>query len=144
MYARHWAFGAVGALAMLGAAQAEEAKPAATPAPLTPPAPATSAVEANASAPSGVMSQSKFLSALYSEIAKHTPEKSPAGAGEVTASFHVNAAGKVDKVTIDKASSPALGEAVKKILASVSAPPPPGGGMDVGQTFRFNKSEGDK
>lgn len=131
---------AVLALAMASTAQAQEAaKPPATPAPLPsapvkPPAPAELA-------PSGVMSESKFLGALYAEIAKRTPEKSPAGTGEVTASFHVNAAGKVDKVTIDKASSPALAEAVKKILASVAAPPPPGGGMDIGQTFRFNKGD---
>lgn len=129
MFLRQWVL----ALAMLGAAQAEEAKPAAAPA--NPPAAAPAAP---------VMSESKFLGALYSEIAKRTPEKSPAGAGEVMASFHVNAAGKVDKVKIDKTTSQALADAVKKILANVSAPPPPGGGMDVGQTFRFNKSEGEK
>lgn len=120
-------------LAILAAAahvaQAEDAKPAAAP------SPATSAAPAPAPA---AMSESKFLSALYTEIAKRTPQKSPAGAGEVTASFHVNAAGKVDKVTIDKTTNPALAAAVKKILASVEAPPPPGGSMDVGQTFKFH------
>jgi outer membrane biosynthesis protein TonB len=83
------------------------------------------------------MSESKFLGALYAAIAKQTPAESPAGDGQVTASFHVNAQGKIDKVTIDKTTSPVLAEAVKKILLTVEAPPPPGGSMDVGQTFMF-------
>ena len=96
---------------------------------------ATQGAAAPAAAP--VMSESKFLGALYTAIAKQTPSESPAGDGEVTASFHVNAQGKIDKVTIDKTTSPALSETVKKILSSVEAPPPPGGSMDVGQTFKF-------
>lgn len=115
------------AVAMLFAsvaiAYAEEAKPAAAPtAPTAAPA----------------LSESKFLSALYSEISRRTPEQNPAGPGEVVASFRVNASGKVDKVTIDKTSSPAHAEIVKKILASVLVPAPPGGSMDVGQTFKFH------
>jgi len=144
------------------AAHAEDAKPAptapVTPAPLTPAparaaAPTQSATPARAAAPTAaapaasggaaapaaapVMSESKFLGALYTAIAKQTPSESPAGDGEVTASFHVNAQGKIDKVTIDKTTSPALSETVKKILSSVEAPSPPGGSMDVGQTFKF-------
>jgi hypothetical protein len=110
-----------------GSALAEESRPAA-------PAPASVAPAATGSA----MSTSKFLALLYSEIAKRTPEDNPAGAGEVTASFVVNAQGKVDKITIDKTSSPAHAEIVKKILRSVQAPSPPGGSMDVGQTFKFH------
>jgi outer membrane biosynthesis protein TonB len=86
----------------------------------------------------GQMSQSKFLGELYAEIARHTPAKSPAGKGEVRASFHVNAQGKVDKVVTDRMSSDALAKAVKQILASVQAPPPPGGGADVSQVFKFH------
>lgn len=111
-----------------GAALAGEARPG-QPANLPPaqqaPAPAA-------------LSQSKFLGLLYSEIAKLTPEDNPAGPGEVRASFIVNAKGKVDKVTIDQTSSSAHAEIVKKILASVQTPPPPGGAMDVGQTFKFH------
>ncbi|MGD9659022.1 MAG: energy transducer TonB [Methylocystis sp.] len=121
------------------AAHAENAKPAAaskrTTAPATAPKPAAPAPTQGSAAPA--MSESKFLGALYAAIAKRTPAESPAGEGEVTASFHVNAQGKIDKVTIDKTTSPPLAEAVKKILLSVEAPPPPGGSMDVGQTFRF-------
>jgi hypothetical protein len=83
------------------------------------------------------MSESTYLSLLYSEIAKHTPQENSAGPGEVTASFIVGASGKVEKVTIDKTTSPTHSEIVKKILASVAVPPPPGGTMDVGQTFKF-------
>ncbi|MCQ4188022.1 energy transducer TonB family protein [Methylocystis suflitae] len=141
------------ALAACGA-HAEDAKPAPTaPTPARPAAPTQSATPARAAAPkpatpattqgaaapaaAPVMSESKFLGALYTAIAKQTPSESPAGDGEVTASFHVNAQGKIDKVTIDKTTSPALSETVKKILSSVEAPPPPGGSMDVGQTFKF-------
>ncbi|MGJ0533124.1 energy transducer TonB family protein [Methylocystis sp.] len=136
------------------AAHAKDAKPAPlTPAPARPAAPTQSATPARTAAPNAaapaatggaatpaaapVMSESKFLGALYTAIAKRTPAESPAGDGEVTASFHVNAQGKIDKVTIDKTTSPALSETVKKILSSVEAPPPPGGSMDVGQTFKF-------
>ncbi|NUJ81383.1 energy transducer TonB [Methylocystis sp. FS] len=141
------------ALAACGA-HAEDAKPAPlAPAPARPAAPTQSATPARAAAPNAaapaamgsaaapaaapVMSESKFLGALYTAIAKQTPSESPAGDGEVTASFHVNAQGKIDKVTIDKTTSPALSETVKKILSSVEAPSPPGGSMDVGQTFKF-------
>jgi outer membrane biosynthesis protein TonB len=139
------------ALATCGA-RAEDAKPAAlTPAPARTAAPAQSATRPAAPKPAApattqgaaapaaapVMSESKFLGALYTAIAKQTPSESPAGDGEVTASFHVNAQGKIDKVTIDKTTSPALSETVKKILSSVEAPSPPGGSMDVGQTFKF-------
>lgn len=124
-------------------ARAEAPKPAAPPAalPAKPPAPvpaatAPAAPAKPAPAASG-MSESKYLSVLYAEIAKHTPEENSAGPGEVTASFIVGASGKVEKVTIDRTSSPAHAEIVKKILADVVTPPPPGGSMDVGQTFRF-------
>lgn len=83
------------------------------------------------------MSESKYLGLLYAEIAKHTPQENAAGPGEVRASFIVGASGKVEKVTIDKTTSPAHAEMVKKILAAVVVPAPPGGAMDVGQTFKF-------
>ena len=84
------------------------------------------------------LSQSKFLGLLYSEIARHTPPENKAGAGDVAASFHVNAQGKIDKVVIEKTTSAAHAEIVKKILASVQAPPPPGGSFDVSQSFKFH------
>ncbi|WP_424360844.1 energy transducer TonB [Methylocystis parvus] len=152
------------ALLIGGAAQAEAPKPATpTPAPVAKPAPtlapaapapapaaatkpspatkpaaATAPAAKPAASPAGsAMSESKYLSLLYAEIAKHTPEDNPAGPGEVTASFIVGASGKVEKVTIDKTSSPAHAEIVRKILAAVVTPPPPHGAMDVGQTFKF-------
>lgn len=118
----------------------QQTTPAAA-APATAPAPAAAPKPA-AATPAPALSESKFLSALYSAIARRTPPASPAGDGEVTASFHVNAQGKIDKVTIDKTTSPALAEAVKKILSSVEAPPPPGGSMDIGQTFKFRADSG--
>lgn len=120
------------ALAISGAAHAEAPKPAT-------PSAAPAAKTATPAAPAAVsgMSESKYLSVLYAEIAKHTPPDNSAGPGEVTASFIVGASGKVEKVTIDRTTSPAHADIVKKILAAVVTPPPPGGSMDVGQTFKF-------
>lgn len=131
------------ALLFSGVARAEAQKPAA---PAAAPKPAAAAqtstakpapTPATAPAPAAGMSESKYLSLLYAEIAKHTPGENAAGPGEVRASFIVGASGKVEKVTIDKTTSPAHAEIVKKILAAVVTPPPPGGSMDVGQTFKF-------
>jgi outer membrane biosynthesis protein TonB len=122
----------IGSLAAAGVC-AQETKPA----PQAPPVVAG----ANATpvqAPSSALSQSKFLGLLYAEIARRTPPQNPAGKGEVSASFHVNALGKVDKVVIDKSTSPAHAELVKKILAAVQAPSPPGGGTDISQSFKFH------
>lgn len=99
--------------------------------------PAQAAGPAAESAPSG-LSQSKFLGLLYSEIAKRTPTKSEAGPGAATASFHVEASGRIDKVTISSSTSPAHAEIVRKILGGVQGPPPPGGSFDLSQTFKFH------
>jgi outer membrane biosynthesis protein TonB len=118
------------AIAAFGA-RAENVQQPPAPAPAAaPPAPAAEAPAA--------LSQSKFLGLLYSEIARHTPPENKAGAGDVAASFHVNAQGKIDKVVIEKTTSAAHAEIVKKILASVQAPPPPGGSFDVSQNFKFH------
>lgn len=93
---------------------------------------------APASPPAAAMSESKFLGVLYAEIAKRTPEDNPAGPGEVRASFIVGQDGRIGKITIDRTTSPAHAEIVKKILGDVQAPAPPGGSMDVGQTFNFH------
>ncbi|WP_363350255.1 energy transducer TonB [Methylocystis echinoides] len=121
-------------------------KPAAAPAPASPaaqqPPPAAPAAASGqkpapqAAAPGG-MSESKYLSLLYAEIAKHTPEENTAGPGEVVASFIIGPSGRITKVTIDKTSSPTHADVVKKILSEVVTPPPPGGSLDVGQTFKF-------
>ncbi|MEK8091466.1 energy transducer TonB [Methylocystis sp. IM3] len=154
-----WRVALLCALAFGGVARAEPQKPAppatapkpaaasapaAAPAPTSaqPPAPAPSAAQKPAQPPQpqaapGGMSESKYLSLLYAEIARHTPEDNAAGPGEVAASFIVGPAGRVTKVTIDRTSSPAHAEIVKKILSQVVTPPPPGGSMDVGQTFKF-------
>lgn len=98
------------------------------------PEPATAAAPAS---PSG-LSQSKFLGLLYSEIARRTPQKSEAGPGSATASFHVAASGRIDKVTISSATSPAHGNIVRKILIGLQGPPPPGGSFELSQTFKFH------
>ena len=138
-------------LLLATSALAQSAAPASPPATATPPAapkPAATAPAAPkpaetaspAPAKEEPRSESKFLAALYAEIAKQSAaeEEKELGEGETTASFHVDASGKIDKVTIDKTTSEAHAAAVKRILAQVAAPRPPGGGMDIGQTFKFH------
>jgi outer membrane biosynthesis protein TonB len=117
-------------------AQSSATKPA-TPPPAAPVAPAATESAPKPTAPAA-LSESKYLSVLYGEISRHTPQENAAGPGEVTASFIIGRTGRVEKVTIDRTSSPAHAEIVKKILSEVVTPPPPGGTMDVGQTFRFH------
>ncbi|WP_245278237.1 energy transducer TonB [Methylosinus sp. PW1] len=117
------------ALPAAGALATEADKPGASAAPAAA-APATTA--------SSGLSQSKFLGLLYSEIAKRTPMTSPAGPGSATASFHIDAAGKIDKVTIAQSSSPKHADIVRKILSGLIAPPPPGGSFEGSQRFNFH------
>jgi outer membrane biosynthesis protein TonB len=123
-------------------ARAEEARTRATTAPpatqpaVTTPAPASAAAPGVATP--AALSQSKFLGALYAEISKRSAAVKGVGQGEVSASFHVNGTGAIDKVTITKASSPAHEALVKKILSEVQAPAAPGGGLDISQTFKFH------
>jgi hypothetical protein len=109
-----------------------------TPASPKPGSPESAAPAASRPPATAVLSESKYLSLLYVEIAKHTPQDNATGPGEVAASFVVGPSGHVDKVTIDKTSSPAHAEIVKKILSEVATPPPPGGSIEVGQTFKFH------
>ena len=121
-------------------APAPEAKPQAA-APAEKPKPsahATTPSKPKQVAAAPAMSQSKFLGALYSEIARHTPKDNKAGPGVVAASFRVNASGKIENVSIKNSTSAAHAEVVKKILASVKAPPPPTGSFDVSQNFKFH------
>lgn len=90
-----------------------------------------------ASSASG-LSQSKFLGLLYSEISKRTPARNTSGAGSATAKFHVDAAGRVDSVTIVASTSPTHAEIVRNIFAGLQGPPPPGGSFDGSQTFNFH------
>ena len=129
---------AAGALAQ--SAAPGSSLPAVRPGATTPAPPAANEPAATAPPQEEIRSESKFLAVLYAEIAKHsaTEEKKELGEGETTASFHIDATGKIDKVTIDKTTSDAHAAAVKRILALVKVPRPPGGGMDVGQTFKFH------
>jgi outer membrane biosynthesis protein TonB len=130
------------------APQAEAAAPATKPKASANAPAAAAKPKASANAPAAAakprhaatssMSQSKFLGLLYSEIAKHTPKDNKSGPGAVTASFRVNASGRIDNVSITNSSSAAHASIVRKILASVQAPPPPNGAFDVSQSFKFH------
>jgi len=118
-------------------AGAQQAIPAASPAtPKAIAAPAAPTAAQPAAAPG--LSQSKFVGLLYAEISRRTPSETEAGAGEVEASFHIAANGKVDKVTIVRSTSPAHADIVRKVLTDLQGPPPPGGPDDITQIFKFH------
>ncbi|CAN3992412.1 TonB C-terminal domain-containing protein [Methylocystis bryophila] len=128
-------------------AQAQTAQPASplaekpkAVAPAAPAAPKPAETTAAAPPQEEIRSESKFLAVLYAEIAKQSAseEEKELGEGQASASFHVDANGKIDKVTIDNTTSEAHSAAVKRILAQVKVPRPPNGGMDIGQTFKFH------
>ena len=140
MIASRISFGVAMALSAGVASALAQSSPPASAAPAVAPTPKAAETAATAPPKEEIRSESKFLAVLYAEIAKQSAveEEKELGEGETTASFHVDATGKIDKVKIDKTTSDAHAAAVKRILTSVKVPPPPGGGMDIGQTFKFH------
>ena len=71
---------------------------------------------------------------------KYYPEDARARGvvGSVGVAFSVGATGAMSAVSIVRSSgSPELDEAVRKIVRSVSAPPPPGGSFSASTTIVF-------
>lgn len=137
-----------------GLANAKEGEPSA--AISTEPAPAANAPAPTAAAPTPSVSTSAaptsraankpraegmspkaYGRVLAAEIRRRTPKVSN-HPGSVEVSFKVGAAGKVTSHKIVRASDPALSKVVASILASIQAPPPPGGSFAANQEFTFH------
>lgn len=74
---------------------------------------------------------------VAAEIRRHSPEDARVH-GNLSVRFTIGASGRVVSHKIISASDPALGSEVDKILASVHAPPPPGGSFTANQLFVFH------
>lgn len=83
------------------------------------------------------MSQSAYKALLAAAIRSHTPGSSALGEGTAQCSFHVTAGGGITSVSAS-GSSPAHAALARRILASVHAPPPPGGAFFASQSFHFH------
>jgi outer membrane biosynthesis protein TonB len=74
---------------------------------------------------------------VAAEIRRHIPNSSRAP-GSVDVTFTVGASGHVTSHDVRRSSNPELTARVGKILASVKAPPPPGGSYFAHQVFIFH------
>jgi outer membrane biosynthesis protein TonB len=74
---------------------------------------------------------------VAAEIRRHSPGETGLH-GNLSVRFTIGASGRVVSHKIISASDPALGSGVDKILASVNAPPPPGGSFTANQLFVFH------
>ncbi|MBY6242565.1 energy transducer TonB [Methylosinus sp. Sm6] len=83
------------------------------------------------------MSTAAYKALLAAAIRRHAPDVSALGEGTVDCSFHVTAGGTITGVSVS-GTSPAQVALVRRALASVHAPPPPGGGFDASQHFHFH------
>ncbi|MBU3889398.1 hypothetical protein FM996_09060 [Methylosinus sporium] len=83
------------------------------------------------------MSQSAYKAMLRRAILEHTPGSSALGEGTAQCSFHVTAGGSISSISAT-GSSPAHAALARRILASVHAPPPPGGAFFASQNFHFH------
>lgn len=82
------------------------------------------------------MSQAAYKAMLAAAIRRHTPGASALGEGTVHCSFHVTAGGGI--TGISATGSAAHAALARQILASVHAPPPPGGAFHASQSFHFH------
>jgi protein TonB len=83
------------------------------------------------------MSQAAYKALLAAAIRRHTPTVAALGEGTADCSFHVTAGGGITGVSAS-GSSPAHAALARQVLASVHAPPPPGGGFRATQHFHFH------
>lgn len=125
------------ALLFTGAAYAKESDDA--PAAGNQPSPANGAHDARtkAKAKESKADDKAYARKVAAEIRRHSPQRTSAH-GNLSVRFTIGASGRVVSHKIINASNPALNSEVDKILASVHAPPPPGGSFTANQLFVFH------
>lgn len=84
---------------------------------------------------SSSMSRSAFVGQLVAAIKRHTPSTTSLGPGSAQVTFHVGPGGNVYGVAAS--GSPAHAALARRIVASVHAPPPPGGHFYGAVPFTF-------
>jgi TonB family protein len=83
-------------------------------------------------------SKTAYARLLAAALRRQTPKSSQQHSGSVKVAFTVDASGRVVSHTVQYTSDKALVETVDQILASVQAPPPPGGSFSAVQEFNFH------
>jgi hypothetical protein len=84
-------------------------------------------------------SQAAYIRLLAAEFRRHVPKRgADVHAGWIEVVFEVGASGRVVSHRVTKAQNrKELEPVVRRILAAVQAPPPPGGSFKGSQTFNF-------
>ncbi len=82
-------------------------------------------------------SRMDYAALLAIAIRRHTPTATSVGSGTARVQFHVNAYGAVVGISAS-GSNPAVAALARRIVASVHAPPPPGGSFYGVQNFVFH------
>jgi len=88
-------------------------------------------------AASGGLSHASYAALLSAAIRRHVPSSTALGPGAATCSFHVSGGGGMTGISCS-GSSPAHASLLRMAIASVQAPPPPGGGFSAVQTVNFH------
>lgn len=87
-------------------------------------------------AQSNGMSQAAYKALLAAAIRRHSPGSTAIGVGTAHCSFYVTASGAITGISAS-GTTPALAALARQIIASVHAPPPPGGAFHATQSFNF-------
>ncbi len=82
-------------------------------------------------------SRMNYAALLAIAIRRHTPTATSVGGGSARVQFHVNAYGGIVGISAS-GSSPAVAALARRIVASIHAPPPPGGSFYAVQNFVFH------
>ncbi|CAN3989945.1 hypothetical protein [Methylocystis bryophila] len=88
-------------------------------------------------AASGGISRATYAALLSAAIRRHVPGSSSLGAGTASCSFHIGPGGGMGGVACS-GSTPAHAALLHRAIASVQAPPPPGGRFFASQSVKFH------
>lgn len=83
------------------------------------------------------MSRAAYGALLAAAIRRYVPATTALGEGSASVSFHVTAGGGISGISAS-GSTPAHAALARRIIASVRAPPPPGGDFFASQGFQFH------
>ena len=82
-------------------------------------------------------SRMDYAALLAMAIRRHTPAATSVGSGTARVQFHVNAYGGIVGISAS-GSNPGVAALARRIVASIHAPPPPGGSFYGVQNFIFH------
>jgi len=85
------------------------------------------------------LSKANYLRLLAAEIRRHTPRRVDISVGSADVAFTIGASGRVARYEMTSVTNRAQVEPfVRRIMAAIRMPPPPGGAFETMQSFRFS------